>query len=666
VEDDLSRVLVLIPALNEEESLPRVLLDLRQQGLTRIRVVDNGSTDQTATVAREAGAEVIFEPKRGYGQACQTGLKQLPSDVEWILFCDADGCDDLARLPDFFRHMATSDLLVGNRRSTPEGCAVMTPVQNFGNAFATTLIAWFFGMRYHDLGPLRLIRRSALEKIKMRDHGFGWTVEMQARAAECGLRGREIPVGYFSRRTGVSKISGTISGSLRAGWVICATLGYLILRRWLPQLWIAGCALLLTTGVILMQPYGDMLHPGNVPLFLRGAALLSLGFLLAWRIRRLHWTWFWGVAVGLRLLLLPMEPGDDIWRYVWEGQVQNLGLNPYLTAPIDVSLESLRAEWWSKINHPQVTAIYPPLTQLFFRLLAACSLDFFGFKLVFVALDLGVCYLLARTFGFARASWYAWNPMILYCFAGAGHFDVLIVFFLVLAWLVDRRKIRWGNSGWTAFFLGLSIAIKYSTLPVFLLLLWCRRSSLSCKKALVLTGIAALPGVLSLLFFWEALYPLRLIPWEFIRYSESVPLVPRGWFDGLDLPIWVKNGIVSLVIGGLWFWLGWGRRFEQFSERGMAFVLMATPTLHAWYLTWFIPFSVRTQNIGTRLVSCTGFIYFLCQHRTNALKGKWDLTAEEWLFLWIPFCGGVVWTVLRSRAWRKFRGSVASGKWVSH
>lgn len=228
----VARTTVIIPALNEEGALPRVLEELRSLGLESIRVVDNGSTDRTAAMARQLGADVSSEPVRGYGAACWRGMGEMSPEAEWVLFCDADGSDDLSELHRFFQNAAAgAELVLGNRRSTRAGRSAMTPQQNFGNALATSLIAIGWGYRYQDLGPLRLISRPALDRIAMRDRGFGWTVEMQVRAVEERLRIVEIPVGYRRRQAGRSKISGTLLGSVRAGSVILSTVGRLWWRR---------------------------------------------------------------------------------------------------------------------------------------------------------------------------------------------------------------------------------------------------------------------------------------------------------------------------------------------------------------------------------------------------------------------------------------------------
>lgn len=223
---------VVIPALNEEATITDVVKGLRDLGLNRVRVVDNGGSDATASRARAAGAEVLLEPRRGYGRACWTGAADLPPDVEWILFCDADGSDDPQDIKRLIAEAAVgADFVLGDRRARPEARAVMTPVQDFGNALAVTLIRLGWGHVYHDLGPLRLVRRSVYDAMGMRDRGFGWTIEMQVRAVELGARIAEPPVSYRQRRGGRSKISGTIKGSVLAGTIILSTIARLAWRR---------------------------------------------------------------------------------------------------------------------------------------------------------------------------------------------------------------------------------------------------------------------------------------------------------------------------------------------------------------------------------------------------------------------------------------------------
>jgi glycosyltransferase involved in cell wall biosynthesis len=212
------RVAVLIPALNEEEALPLVLADLPPRAVERVVVVDNGSVDRTAEVARAGGAEVVSEPKRGYGAACLAGLRHLsvdPPDV--LVFLDGDHSDDVADLPRLLAPLqaGAADLVIGDRTARAERGALM-PQQRVGNAVATTLIRALTGLRTRDMGPFRAIRWPALMGLHMADPAFGWMVEMHMKAARAGLRVVELPVAYRPRR-GESKISGTVRGSVRAG-----------------------------------------------------------------------------------------------------------------------------------------------------------------------------------------------------------------------------------------------------------------------------------------------------------------------------------------------------------------------------------------------------------------------------------------------------------------
>ena len=212
--------LVVIPALNEEETVAAVVQGLRRSGFYRIRVIDNGSTDASAQRARAAGAEVLTEPQCGYGRACLRGLDNIPSGVAWILLCDADGSDNLDDVDLMIAAAKDADFVLGNRFATKTGREAMTFVQRFGNQLVSKLIERGWGFRFADFGPLRLIRRCALETIDMRHHGFGWNVIMQIRALEAGFRIREVPVRYRMRQGGRSKISGSVLAAVCAGFGI--------------------------------------------------------------------------------------------------------------------------------------------------------------------------------------------------------------------------------------------------------------------------------------------------------------------------------------------------------------------------------------------------------------------------------------------------------------
>lgn len=213
------RVAVVIPALNEEQALPGVLADLNRLRPGRVVVVDNGSTDETPQVARDAGAIVVTEPRRGYGSACLAGLAFLSDDPpDVVVILDADGSDDVDDLPLLLRPIlkGEADMVLGERVSLAERGALL-PNQRFGNVLATRLILRWTGWTYRDMGPFRALRWDAMQSLHMTDTAYGWNVEMQMKAVQAGLRIEEVPVRYRTRGGGRSKISGTVKGTIKAG-----------------------------------------------------------------------------------------------------------------------------------------------------------------------------------------------------------------------------------------------------------------------------------------------------------------------------------------------------------------------------------------------------------------------------------------------------------------
>ncbi len=230
------QVCAIIPALNEEASIGLVLRDLPRPLVSRVIVVDNGSTDATAAVAAAAGATVVRETRRGYGAACLAGIAALPAECDVVLFLDADHSDHAEEAALLLAPIerGAADLVIGSRMRGRAEPGALLPQARFGNALACFLMRLLYGFRYSDLGPFRAITRVALARIGMIDTNFGWTVEMQLKALHHRLRIAEVPVSY-RRRTGVSKITGTVSGTLRAGWKILWTIfRYGVLKRGAP------------------------------------------------------------------------------------------------------------------------------------------------------------------------------------------------------------------------------------------------------------------------------------------------------------------------------------------------------------------------------------------------------------------------------------------------
>lgn len=213
-----ARVSVVIPALNEEEPIGDVVRAIPRAVVDEVLVVDNGSTDATAERARAAGARVVAEPRRGYGWACQAGIAAVAPECEIIAFLDGDGSDCPELLPLLLAPILAGkqDFVIGSRIRGRREPGSMNPPQIIAGWLAGLLLRMLYGVRYSDMCPFRAIRRDALQRLGMAEETYGWNLEMQMRAAKAGLRILELPVDHRNRRGGRSKVSGNLSGSLKA------------------------------------------------------------------------------------------------------------------------------------------------------------------------------------------------------------------------------------------------------------------------------------------------------------------------------------------------------------------------------------------------------------------------------------------------------------------
>ena len=221
-------IFVIIPAFNEENGVGQVIAEIPKDLVREIIVVNNASTDSTEKIAREAGATVLREETPGYGRACLKGiayLQSLAAPPDIVVFLDADHSDYPEEMKMLVAPIleAKADMVIGSRVLGDKENGSMTPQQIFGNWLATRLLKLFYGVRFTDLGPFRAIRYERLIALKMQDKTYGWTVEMQLKAAKQKLKCVEIPVRY-RRRIGFSKISGTVKGTISAGYKILYTI----------------------------------------------------------------------------------------------------------------------------------------------------------------------------------------------------------------------------------------------------------------------------------------------------------------------------------------------------------------------------------------------------------------------------------------------------------
>ena len=329
---------------------------------------------------------------------------------------------------------------------------------------------------------------------------------------------------------------------------------------------------------------------------------------------------FWGVALLLRCSVLPIEPGDDFWRYQWEGRIQHGGFNPYVQAPDDPALDGMRAEFpnWYKINHRTSQAIYPPGAELVFAGLSRLSASPLFYKLLFAAADLATAGLLLLLLPagsrYATAAWYAWNPLVVYSFAGSAHFDSLMILPMIGGVLLLTRfetaaapRTKWLLATATAALFGIAISIKLIPLLLLPLCIFALRS-----RAVTLALALAIPGALSLLYGWPQI-PI----WDSLRSFAHITRLNDLFWWIIEETVWPNprqknyhyNVVLVLVVVLVSF------LFIRNWKRGMLWVLgtaiILSPVLHPWYLTWLLPFAAWRRAQPWQILSVTLFAYFL-------------------------------------------------------
>jgi hypothetical protein len=600
------RIVAVIPALDEEEAVGGVVRAL-VPFVAEVLVVDNGSRDGTAAAARAAGARVVAEPRRGYGHACLAGIAAA-GDADVLVFLDGDGADDPAQLPAVVRPIldGQADLVIGSRRLGRRARGAQPWHAVLGTRACVGLMNVLAGARATDLGPFRAIRRDALRSLGMRDRNYGWTVEMQVKAAQQGLRVVEVPVDQRPRAGGRSKVSGTLRGTVGAGTKIVAT----ILRHaWRgPALVLCGAIL---TAAVLDWPVGPppttriQAHLALYGLAF-GASLLALvasrglsrrGLLLAL-----------GVAVVWRALLVIAPPllSTDVYRYVWEGRVQLHGGNPYKwdDRPESPRWAGLRDGVWAELHHKEYTAIYPPLFVLATRAVAAVDDSVTAMKAFLVLCELATWLALAallrrRGQPAERLLVLAWSPLALVEIAGSGHNDVVGALFLVLALLAlaaDRPLLS---------ALAASAGFMCKFLPGLVAAAWVRRyraghllAATALAAALVVPFLDARPTLLLSLRKYS----------QYWLFNETLfaPLSAALGHAGA-----VRAG--ALLTLGLALGLAW-RRVEPVAAATavVAASLLLSPNVLPWYALWFLPLLVlRDEPAALLFTGTVGLAYLV-------------------------------------------------------
>jgi hypothetical protein len=390
------------------------------------------------------------------------------------------------------------------------------------------------------------------------------------------------------------------------------------------------------------------------------AFLFSTAHFPNWLSVRKQAVIFWGIAIALRVAALPLEPGDDFWRYQWEGKIQSAGFNPYVTAPDDPALGPMRDQYphFYRINHRDFRAIYPPGTELLFAGLSRITSSPLVYKLLFTAADLGSAALLLllvrRESRYADAACYAWNPLVVYSFAGSAHFDSLMILPMIagIALLVRQETVSGARAKWVAAFAAaflFGIAISVKLIPLLLLPLSVFALG---RRAPALALSVALPALLSLIYG----YP-QIDIWDSLGNFAYVTRLNDLFWWIIEETVWPNyrqknyqyNVIIIMVVVllSLVFWRNW--------RRGMLWVLGAalilSPVLHPWYCTWILPLAVWRRAEPWQMLSVTLFTYFLFwNERLFAAYLPWH--APLWMrgMIILPPLAATVTFLLRQRA----------------
>ncbi len=390
------------------------------------------------------------------------------------------------------------------------------------------------------------------------------------------------------------------------------------------RFWLALLAEILLFAVL--HRYDDWRYANMPVLFVQTALLCGIAFFVTapafanLPAGRLPVATFWIAAVLLRLLALPLEPGDDIWRYQWEGRVQNAGFNPFVLAPNDERLAAVRAQDpdWNRINHRDYSAIYPPGAELLFAALSRCGAGPLIYKLLFAAADLGAIALLLLLIGgrtrYADAVWYAWNPLVVYSFAGAAHFDSLMILPMLAGfwWVRESGRATEAGPRWRYAILGalaLGLAISIKLIPLLLLPLCAFALG---RRAWALALSLATPALLSLPFgvprvpIWESLgrfiYVTRLNDMFWWLIEDTFWPNPHQKNYHYNVIIVLAVLVVSVIFLRRW-------------KRGLLWVmgtaLILSPVLHPWYCTWILPLAAWRRVGAWQVLSVTLFAYYL-------------------------------------------------------
>jgi len=401
-----------------------------------------------------------------------------------------------------------------------------------------------------------------------------------------------------------------------------------------------------------MLPFAELDATANVGPFLCGAGVLAAGYLWGLRLRHIATPAFWIPLIVARLLLLASAPAADVYRYIWEGEIQLHGFIPYCSPPSAPELAHLRNAVWEQVGHKDVSTIYPPATELGFAFLAVLSPSVAFFKSAFLIADLAVCWLLARRFGVRQALVYGWNPIVIYSAAGGGHFDSWFTLALAGGWLLWERRTqsKYAYLG-SAALVGLGVAFKWLCLPVLGWMVWRLVRESGFAKAASALGAGLMPFAVCWIWVNGGVGHCSPFPVGFVSVARSAELLPALLSPLLPPAFkWSHNEIYLYIFLAVCVILILrARSFASMAQSTLIGAMIITPMFHAWYATMLVPFAVKNRSIGAIAFSLSSFTYFWLHYTAGQADGIWAQSIVEKVLLWAPLLLGLAWDRFRYR-----------------
>jgi glycosyltransferase involved in cell wall biosynthesis len=697
---------VIIPALDEEESLPIIIGKLKSLNSppAKIIIVDNGSSDHTFQVSQDLGVIALQEPNRGYGNACLKGISYIkdlkPSEhPEYLVFMDADGSDDPEDIANILKPFENNHIqknaikiesVIGSRvLGSPEKGSLGT-VQRFGNWLSCFLLKIMLRARFTDLGPLRAIRTETLFSLDMQDKNYGWTVEWQTKLALRNIPYKEVAVDYKNRKLGKSKVSGSIKGSVLAGIKILSTIFTLYVKDRLPKMQHAPWVRFLLLAHLLVFT--------SIFVSKSQSLLLIIVFFLAFTIMLIPdqksqdfksgtfylWT---GILIRFPLIFILPLLSDDFYRTIWDAQIILQGYNPYSYTPFEIFtlIQTTPSEfhnsfihlpYYEKLNSQQFHSFYPPFQHLISVLAVLMGNISFGnfsnlgpyksmigLKMIFFIIEWANLYFLRRLLKnrTENLKYYAWNPLIIMEGIGNLHFEVpLTTGLLVFFFLKKKYNLTSGIS------LASSIWIKLT--PILMLpFLFLKNFR---KKSQRFNLISLLAPSFVFIFIWFALFWNHFkTQWDhgFGLYSHSFEFF--SFFNRLlrlslakcNIPygesgLWVW-GIFVLTYTILLFLFLRNRKvsLEKYFFISLSMVFFFSPVLHPWYL---IPWTTVGIILGYRSSILGGFLIISSYtYYQTATYQRYDLVVWATYILFFIF---MIWEIYEHKFNRNLSRSISS------